>query len=115
MKYMEDEPCNIGSYKMNNTDENYLKHIMLIHLHKGEVRQRDLVIALKKGESNVRAALTRLSERGFVKPRDKRSVNIELTESGRELAHEILKKTPDGSRLAYATGGSKGKGGRGGL
>ena len=73
-----------------HTDEDYLKHILQIRLQKGTVRIRDLSEAIGRSDSSVRAAVGKLTERGYVRENEGRGGNVELTEEGRSIAEQIL-------------------------
>ena len=73
-----------------HTDEDYLKHILQIRLQKGAVRIRDLSEAIGRSDSSVRAAVGKLTERGYVRENEGRGGTVELTEEGRSIAEQIL-------------------------
>lgn len=73
-----------------HADEDYLKHIFQIRLQKGAVRIRDLSEAIGRSDSSVRAAVGKLTERGYVRENEGRGGNVELTPEGRELAERVL-------------------------
>ncbi len=73
-----------------HADEDYVKHIFQIRLQKGIVRIRDLSEAIGRSDSSVRAAVSKLTERGYVKENEGRGGNVELTQEGRELAEKVL-------------------------
>lgn len=73
-----------------HADEDYLKHIFQIRLQKGAVRIRDLSEAIGRSDSSVRAAVGKLTERGYVRENEGRGGNVELTQEGRELAERVL-------------------------
>ena len=73
-----------------HTDEDYLRHILQIRLQKGAVRIRDLSEDIDRSDSSVRAAVGKLTERGYVRVNEGRGGNVELTEEGRRIAERIL-------------------------
>ena len=73
-----------------HADEDYVKHIFQIRLQKGIVRIKDLSEAIGRSYSSVRAAVSKLTERGYVKENQGRGGNVELSQEGRELAEKVL-------------------------
>lgn len=75
-----------------HTDEDYLKHIFQVRLRKGTVKIKDLSEAIGRNDSSVRAAVAKLTERGYVRENEGRGGNVELTEEGRRIAEQILQR-----------------------
>jgi len=73
-----------------HADEDYLKHIFLILLQKGFVRIKDLSEAIGRNDSSVRAAVSKLTERGYVRKNEGRGGNVDLTPEGRRVAEHVL-------------------------
>ena len=66
-----------------HADEDYLKHIFQIRLQKGAVRIRDLSEAIGRSDSSVRAAVGKLTERGYVREmRDGAEMSSSLRKAG---------------------------------
>ena len=75
-----------------HADEDYLKHIFQIRLQKGFVKIRDLAEAMGRSDSSVRAAVGKLTERGYVQENEGRGGNVELTPEGRRIAEQIFSR-----------------------
>ncbi|WP_317856071.1 metal-dependent transcriptional regulator [Chakrabartyella piscis] len=78
------------------TDEDYLKNILILQMNGGYATAQLLQDALKLKTSTVYAAMVKLVNNGFIKPYDsgKRGsgVQLEFTEEGYRIAQEILAK-----------------------
>lgn len=71
-------------------DEDYVKHIFLTKLKKGSVKIKDISEATGRNHSSVRAAVNKLTERGYVQSGNARGGDIELTAEGRALAEQVV-------------------------
>ena len=71
-------------------EEEYLEAMYLIKLKKGNVRIKDLALALKIRPSSVVSYLVKLSNKGLVKYM--KGGSIELTSKGEEIAKKVYHK-----------------------
>ncbi|MBO5448627.1 MAG: metal-dependent transcriptional regulator [Ruminococcus sp.] len=76
--------------KIQESAENYLETILIIHERKGEVRSIDIVNELEFSKPSVSIAMKNLRENGYI------NVNkdgyITLTEKGAEIAERIYER-----------------------
>jgi len=76
--------------KIQESAENYLETILIIHERKGEVRSIDIVNELEFSKPSVSIAMKNLRENGYI------NVNkdgyITLTEKGMEIAERIYER-----------------------
>lgn len=77
----------------------------LIHNEHREVNQRDIELEFKLMNPTVTGILNRLEKKGFVKrtksESDRRYKRVELTEKGRELKGEMLKKVMETKKILF--------------
>ncbi len=76
--------------KVMESAENYLETILMLKAAKGNVRSIDIANELGYSKPSVSVAMKRLREKGHIVVED--SGNIELTESGREIAEKIYER-----------------------
>lgn len=88
--------------KIQESAENYLETILILHNRKGYVRSIDIVNELEYSKPSVSVAMKNLRENGYIEMDP--NGYISLRDKGREIAGENV-RTPHASfRLADRTG-----------
>ncbi len=76
--------------KIQESAENYLETILVLHKRKGVVRSIDIANEMNFSKPSVSVAMKNLRLNGYVKVDD--DGNIELLDAGREIAEKIYER-----------------------
>lgn len=76
--------------KIQESAENYLEAILVLHHRKGMVRSIDIVNELEFSKPSVSVAMKRLREEGYIEM--DRAGYITLTEKGNEIAAKVYER-----------------------
>lgn len=77
-------------HRANESLEDYLETILILHKTKGQVRSVDIANAMNFTKASVSVAMKNLREKEFITMAD--NGHITLTESGRQRAESVLER-----------------------